>query len=56
MENDLAQKLKRENLLQLDREQLMDIIFEQAIATIKLNSRILELEQELEKLKFSKKS
>ncbi|BAY49398.1 transposase IS66 [Scytonema sp. HK-05] len=32
----------------------MDIIFEQAIATIKLNSRILELEQEVEKLKVSR--
>lgn len=54
MENDLPEKLKRENLLQLEREQLVDIIFEQAIATIKLNSRILELEQELEKLKVSR--
>ncbi|BAY29562.1 transposase IS66 [Nostoc carneum NIES-2107] len=54
MENDLPEKLKREKLLQLEREQLVDIIFEQAIATMKLNSRILELEQELEKLKVSR--
>ncbi|NJM73950.1 MAG: hypothetical protein HC862_29725 [Scytonema sp. RU_4_4] len=54
MEKDLPVKLERETLLQLAPEQLVDIIFEQAIATIKLNSRILELEQELEKLKVSR--
>ncbi len=54
MEKDLPLKLERETLLQLAPEQLVDIIFEQALATIKLNSRILELEQEVEKLKVSR--
>jgi transposase len=44
MEKDLPLKLERETLLQLAPEQLVDIIVEQAIATIKLTSRILELE------------
>ncbi|KAB8315481.1 transposase [Tolypothrix campylonemoides VB511288] len=51
---DLPLYLERETLGQLAPEQLVDIIFEQAIATIKLNSRILELEQEVEKLKVSR--
>ena len=54
MEKDLPPKLERETLLQLAPEQLVDIIVEQAIATEKLNSRILKLEQELEKLKVSR--
>ncbi len=54
MEKDLPLKLERETLLQLAPEQLVDIIVEQAIATEKLNSRILKLEQELEKLKVSR--
>jgi transposase len=54
MEKDLPLYLERETLLQLAPEQLVDIIFEQALATIKLNSRILELEQEVEKLKVSR--
>lgn len=54
MEKDLPLKLERETLLQLAREQLVDIIVELASATKKLNSRILELEQEVEKLKVSR--
>jgi len=54
MEKNLPLKLDRETLGQLAREQLVDIIIEQAIATEKLNSRILELEQFVEKLKVSR--
>ena len=41
MEKDLPLKLERETLRQLALEQLVDIIVEQAIATEKLNSKIL---------------
>lgn len=54
MEKDLPLKLDREPLLQLAPSQLVDIIVEQALAIEKLNKRILELEQEVEKLKFSR--
>ena len=54
MEKDLPLKLDREILGQLSKEQLVDMIIEQAIATEKLNSRILELEQEVQKLKVSR--
>lgn len=54
MEKNLPLELDREILIQLAPEQLVEIIVEQAIATIKLNSRILELEQEIEKLKASR--
>lgn len=54
MEKDLPLKLERETLLQLAPEQLVDIIVEQALTTIKLNSRILELEIVIEKLKVSR--
>ncbi len=47
-------KLERETLLQLAPKQLVDIIVEQAIAIEKLNSRILELEEKVEKLKVSR--
>ncbi|MEH1899335.1 MAG: DUF6444 domain-containing protein [Nostoc sp.] len=53
MEKDLPLKLDRETLRQLATEQLVEIIVEQAIATEKLNSRISELEQEVQKLKLS---
>ncbi|KAB8315206.1 hypothetical protein SD81_035170 [Tolypothrix campylonemoides VB511288] len=46
----LLLKLDWETLGQLDLEQVVDIIIEQALATEKLNKRILELEQEVEKL------
>ncbi len=54
MEKDLPRKLDRETLLQLPPEQLVDRIIEQAPATEKLNKRILELEQEVQKLKVSR--
>lgn len=54
MEKNLPLKLDRETLRQLATEQLVEIIVEQAIATEKLNSRILELEQEVQKLKVSR--
>jgi transposase len=54
MEKNLPLELDREILIQLAPEQLVEIIVEQAIATIKLNSKILELEQEIEKLKASR--
>lgn len=54
MEKALPGTLDRNTLKQLSAEQLVDIIIEQAIATEKLNKRILELEQELEKLRISR--
>jgi transposase len=54
MEKNLPLELDREILIQLAPEQLVEIIVEQASATIKLNSRILELEQEIGKLKASR--
>ena len=54
MEKNVPLKLERETLRQLAVDQLVDIIVEQAIATEKLNKRILELEQQVEKLKVSR--
>jgi transposase len=54
MEKDLPLKLDRETLGQMATEQLVDIIIEQAIVTEKLNKRILELEQFVERLKVSR--
>lgn len=54
MEKNLPLELDREILIQLAPSQLVEIIVEQASTTIKLNSRILELEQEIEKLKASR--
>ena len=54
MEKNLPLELDREILIQLAPEQLVEIIVFQASATIKLNSRILELEQEIGKLKASR--
>ena len=54
MEKDLPFELDREILIQWAPEQLVEIIVEQASATIKLNSRILELELEIRKLKASR--
>lgn len=54
MEKDLPLKLDRETLRQLPLEQLVEVIIEQALATEKLNKRVLELEQEVEKLKVSR--
>jgi len=54
MKKNLPLELDREILIQLAPEQLVEIIVFQASATIKLNSRILELEQEIGKLKASR--
>ena len=54
MEKNLPLELDREILIQLAPEQLVEIIVFQASATIKLKSRILELEQEIGKLKASR--
>ena len=54
MEKALPQKLDRETLKQLPLEQLVDMIIEQAIAIQELNKRIVELEQEVQKLKVSR--
>lgn len=54
MEKDLPLKLDRETLGQMATEQLVDIIIEQAITTEKLNKRILELEEFVQKLKVSR--
>ncbi len=54
MEKDLPFELHREILIQWALEQLVEIIVEQASATIKLNSWILELELEIRKLKASR--
>jgi transposase len=54
MEKNLPRELERETLIQLAPEQLVEIIVKQAIAALKLNERILELEQEVEKLKISR--
>ncbi|BAY45702.1 transposase IS66 [Scytonema sp. HK-05] len=54
MEKNLPVKLERETLLQLAPKQLVEIIIEQAIATERLNKRILQLEQEVQKLKVSR--
>lgn len=54
MEKDLPPKLDRESLKQLATEQLVELIMEQAIAIEKLRTKILELEQEIKKLKVSR--
>ena len=54
MEKDLPPKLDRESLKQLATEQLVELIMEQAIAIEKLSSKVLELEQEIKKLKVSR--
>src|SRR6476469_4285323 len=54
MEKNLPLELDREILIQLAPEQLVEIIVFQASVPIKLNSRILELEQEIGKLKASR--
>ncbi|NJO94612.1 MAG: IS66 family transposase, partial [Hydrococcus sp. RM1_1_31] len=54
MQKDLPQKLDDESLGQLTPEQLAKIIIGQARTIEKLNNRIVELEQEVEKLKVSR--
>ena len=54
MQKDLLPKLDSETLKQLATEQLVEIIIEQGKTIEKLTSRLIELEQEVEKLKFSR--
>ncbi len=54
MQKDLPGKPDDETLLQLAPKQLVDIIIGQAQTIEKLNKRISELEQEVEKLKISR--
>ena len=54
MQKDLPQKLDDENLRKLAPEQLVNIIIEQALTIEKLNKTIVELEQQVEKLKVSR--
>jgi transposase len=54
MGKNLLLELERETQLLLAPSQPVDIIVEQAIAIEKLNSRILELEEKVEKLKVSR--
>jgi transposase len=54
MQKDLLPKLDSEKLSQLATEQLVEIIIEQAKAIEQLKCRVVELEQEIEKLKVSR--
>lgn len=54
MEKNLLPKLDSETLKQLATEQLVEIIMEQGKTIEKLTSRVIELEQEIEKLKVSR--
>jgi len=54
MKKNLPPKLNSEILRQLATEKLVDMIVEQARAIEQLKSRVIELEQEIEKLKISR--
>lgn len=54
MQKDLPPKLDDESLRKLAPEQLVNIIIEQALTIEKLNKTIVELEQQVEKLKVSR--
>jgi len=54
MQKDLPPKLESEILKQLATEQLVEIIIEQGKTIEKLTSRVIELEQEIEKIKVSR--
>ena len=54
MEKDLSGTIDREILKQLSVEQLVEMVISQAIAIEKFKERILELEQQVEKLKLSR--
>jgi transposase len=54
MQKDLPQRLDDESLKKLAPEQLVKIIIEQARTIEKLNKTIVELEQQIEKLKVSR--
>lgn len=54
MEKDLPLKLDIETLKQLEKEQLVEMLVEQAKAIEQLKSRVIELESVIEKLKVSR--
>ncbi len=54
MEKDLPPKLDIETLKQLEKEQLFEIVIEQAKAIEQLKQRVIELESVIEKLKLSR--
>jgi len=54
MEKDLPLKLDIETLKQLEKEQLVEMLMEQAKAIEQLKSRVIELESVIEKLKVSR--
>jgi transposase len=54
MKKNLPPKLNSEILKQLATEKLVEMIVEQARAIEQLKSRVIELEQEIEKLKISR--
>ncbi|BAZ29660.1 transposase IS66 (plasmid) [Cylindrospermum sp. NIES-4074] len=54
MQKDLPPKLESETLRQLATEQLVEMIIEQANAIVQLKSKVIELQQEIEKLKVSR--
>jgi transposase len=54
MKKNLPPKLNSEILKQLATEKLVEMILEQARAREQLKSRVIELEQEIEKLKISR--
>ena len=54
MNKSLPQQLDRESLNQLSKEELVDIIIEQAQAIQDLQKIIFELQQEIERLKVSR--
>ena len=54
MNQDLPEKLDRESLCQLSKEELVDIIIEQAIVTKQLQGTITELKQEIQRLVVSR--
>ena len=54
MKKNLPPKLSSEILKQLATEKLVEMLVEQARAIEQLKSRVIELEQEIEKLKISR--
>ena len=54
MEKNLRPKLDREIFKQLATEQLVEIIIEEGKSIEKLTNRVVELEEEIEKLKVSR--
>ena len=54
MNQSLPEKFDRESLSQLSTEELVDMLIEQANITQQLQEIILELQQEIERLKVSR--